>query len=126
MSGAVVAVARWLVRATDDRVVTASNPVRLPHITCVFRRHNKQARRTVFAIGAAKGVDSAKKVKVGGGRIGVWPNLYHLGRPEANAIWQQSIENWLKSEAIGSCAIGVCDYGIFAVPGILLRWCVYT
>ena len=42
MSGAVVAVTQWLVRATDDRVVTASNdPVRLPHITCVFRRHNK-------------------------------------------------------------------------------------
>ena len=32
---AVVAVARWLVRTTDDRVVTASNPVRLPHITCL-------------------------------------------------------------------------------------------
>ena len=32
MSGAVVAVSQWLVRATDDRVVTASNPVRLPHI----------------------------------------------------------------------------------------------
>ena len=32
MSGAVVAVTQWLVRATDDRVVTASNPVRLPHI----------------------------------------------------------------------------------------------
>ena len=28
-------------RATDDRVVTASNPVRLPYIACVFRRHNK-------------------------------------------------------------------------------------
>ena len=41
MSGAVVAVTQWLVRATDDRVVTASNPVRLPHIACVFRRHNK-------------------------------------------------------------------------------------
>ena len=41
MSGAVVAVTRWLVRATDDRVVTASNPVRLPHIAYVFRRHNK-------------------------------------------------------------------------------------
>ena len=42
MSGSVVAVAQWLVRATDDRVVTASNPVRLPHIAgCVFRRHNK-------------------------------------------------------------------------------------
>ena len=32
MSGAVVAVTQWLVRATDDRVVTASDPVRLPHI----------------------------------------------------------------------------------------------
>ena len=43
MSGAVVAVAQWLVRVTDDRVVTASNPVRLPnnYIACVFRRHNK-------------------------------------------------------------------------------------
>ena len=41
MSGAVVAVTQWLVRATDDRVVTASNLVRLPHIACVFRRHNK-------------------------------------------------------------------------------------
>ena len=41
MSGAVVAVTQWLVRATDYRVVTASNPVRLPHIACVFRRHNK-------------------------------------------------------------------------------------
>ena len=41
MSGAVVAVTQWLVHATDDRVVTASNPVRLPHIACVFRRHNK-------------------------------------------------------------------------------------
>ena len=41
MSGAVVAVARRLVRVTDYRVVTASNPVRLPHIACVFRRHNK-------------------------------------------------------------------------------------
>ena len=41
MSGAVVAVTQWLVRATEDRVVTASNPVRLPHIACVFRRHNK-------------------------------------------------------------------------------------
>ena len=41
MSGAVVAVTQWLVRATYDRVVTASNPVRLPHIACVFRRHNK-------------------------------------------------------------------------------------
>ena len=41
MSGAVVAVTQWLVRGTDDRVVTASNPVRLPHIACVFRRHNK-------------------------------------------------------------------------------------
>ena len=39
MSGAVVAVTQWLV--TDDRVVTASNLVRLPHIACVFRRHNK-------------------------------------------------------------------------------------
>ena len=46
MSGAVVAVTQWLVRATDDRVVTASNPVRLPHIhdiACVFRRHNKSS-----------------------------------------------------------------------------------
>ena len=41
MSGAVVAVTQWLVRATDDLVVTASNPVRLPHISCDFRRHNK-------------------------------------------------------------------------------------
>ena len=41
MSGAVVAVAQWLVRATDDRVVTASNPVRLPHIAYVFLRHNE-------------------------------------------------------------------------------------
>ncbi len=41
MSGAVVAVTQWLVRATDDRAVTASNLVRLPHIACVFRRHNK-------------------------------------------------------------------------------------
>ena len=31
-AGAVVAVTQWLVRATDDRVVTATNPVRLPHI----------------------------------------------------------------------------------------------
>ena len=30
--GAVVAVTQWLVRATDDRVVTATIPVRLPHI----------------------------------------------------------------------------------------------
>ena len=43
MSGAVVVVGQWLVRATDDRVVTALNPVRLPHIACVFRRHNKLA-----------------------------------------------------------------------------------
>ena len=41
MSGAVVAVTQWLVRATDYRVVTASN--RLPHIACVFRRHNKSS-----------------------------------------------------------------------------------
>ena len=41
MSGAVVTVTQWLVRATDYRVVTASNHVRLPHIACVFRRHNK-------------------------------------------------------------------------------------
>ena len=42
MSGAVLAVTQWLVRATDYRVVTASNPVRLPHIACVFRRHNNK------------------------------------------------------------------------------------
>ena len=49
------AVAQWLVRATDDRVVAGSNPstcrrfktwgvgqVRLPHVARVFRmRHNK-------------------------------------------------------------------------------------
>ena len=52
MSGAVVAVKQWLVRATDDRVVTASNPVRLPHIhdiaTGVFRRHNKPSVTSIM------------------------------------------------------------------------------
>ena len=50
MSGAVVAVARWLVRATDDRVVTASNPFRLPHITFVFRRHNKPSVPSIWCL----------------------------------------------------------------------------
>ena len=50
MSGAVVAVAQWLVRATDDRVVTASNPVRLPHIACVFRRHNKPSVPSTYGV----------------------------------------------------------------------------
>ena len=42
MSGAVVAVARWLVRATDDRVVTAC--------ACVFRRHNNPSVSSIWCI----------------------------------------------------------------------------
>ena len=68
MSGAVVAVAQWLVRATDDRVVTASNPVRLPHIAWgtalpVFRRHNKPSVPSIMVsmMGDVNiGVDAAK------------------------------------------------------------------
>ena len=50
MSVAVVAVAQWLVRATDDRVVTALNPVRLPNIACVFRRHNKPLVPSIYGV----------------------------------------------------------------------------
>ena len=54
-SGAVVTVAQWLVRATDDRVVTASNPVRLPHIACVFLRHNKPSVPSIIIYGVYDG-----------------------------------------------------------------------
>ena len=63
MSGAVVAVTQWLVRATDNRVVTATNPVRLPHIACVFRRHNKPSVPSIMVsmMGDVNtGVDAAK------------------------------------------------------------------
>ena len=50
MSGAVVAVDQWLLRAADDRVVTASNPVRLPHIACVFLRHNKPSVPSIWCL----------------------------------------------------------------------------
>ena len=52
MSGAVVAVAQWLVRATDDRVVTASNPVRLlyPTLPVLFPRHNKPSVPSIWCL----------------------------------------------------------------------------
>ena len=65
MSGAVVAVTQWLVRVTDDRVVTALNPVRLPHIAwgTAFRRHNKPSVPSIMVsmMGDVNiGVDAAK------------------------------------------------------------------
>ena len=44
-------------------MVTASNPVRLPHIACVFRRHNKPSVPSIMVsmMGDVNiGVDAAK------------------------------------------------------------------
>ena len=54
-----------------------------------------------------------------------WKSGLWVADPISDVHWL--VRRWRQDrqccQKLGSCAIRVCDYGIFAIPGVLLRWC---